>query len=483
MMVLFTGGVAFATSQGQEPEAFYVATNGSSNNTGTLDSPFATIKDACERIKPGSTIKTIYVRGGVYSNPGYGSGDKNNRSIPAVECYGSSEQYLTIRPYEDEKVKFAFDSFQGIRLEGNYLNFEGFEVEGPAQPITYEEALADWWIGSKIYNGNGIVIKGHDINVRNNVVHDTTGSAIFINGGDCINITDNIVYNAAWWSTKGTTAIGMINADTNAGASDDTTCQNSDDQNIKSERNLVFASESRIFSRVPSKGFAELAIDEGSGTLIQVNDGSYRGGYLIKDSFYLYNGKGIASKDTNNITIENNTLYMNGSTLNGRATGLRINGGSNINSRNNAVVVSSEDLAYSVAKEGVKSFISSENNYFVGGDKNLPPGNELVPRIFADPSNLDFSLVSGIPTNVGAPLSVFNSLKAKADKYGINIAPSNWIMDYEGQTKAIVESAPSGSTYDWSQWPEKVLVKPPEGQQFFGNQSKFELRIKTPYER
>ncbi len=310
--------------------------------------------------------------------------------------------------------------------------------------------------------------------MRNNVVHDTTGSAIFINGGDYINITDNIVYNAAWWSTKGTTAIGMINANT----SDDTTSQN-----IKSERNLVFASESRIFSRVPSKGFAELAIDEGSGTLIQVNDGSYRGGYLIKDSFYLYNGKGIASKDTDNITIENNTLYMNGSTLNGRATGLRINGGSNINSRNNAVVVSSEDLAYSVAKEGVKSFISSENNYFVGGDKNLPRGNELVSQIFADPSNLDFSLVSGISTDVGAPLSVFNSLKAKADKYGINIAPSNWIMDYEGQTKAIVESAPSGSTYDWSQWPEKVLVYLPEGQQFFGNQSEFELRIKTPYER
>ncbi len=132
MMVLFTGGVAFATSQGQKPEAFYVATNGSSNNTGTLDSPFATIKDACKRIKPGSTIKTIYVRGGVYSNPGYGSGDKNNRSIPVVDCNGSSKQYLTIRPYEDEKVKFAFDSFQGIRLEGNYLNFEGFEVEGPA---------------------------------------------------------------------------------------------------------------------------------------------------------------------------------------------------------------------------------------------------------------------------------------------------------------------------------------------------------------
>ena len=52
--------------------------------------------------------------------------------------------------------------------------------------MTYEEALADWWIGSRLYNGNGIVIKGHHINVRDNIVHDTAGSAIYINGGDYI---------------------------------------------------------------------------------------------------------------------------------------------------------------------------------------------------------------------------------------------------------------------------------------------------------
>lgn len=464
----------------KESQSFYVAKNGSSKNSGTIDSPFATIADACKQIGKGRAINTIYVRGGVYTNPGYGSGGKNNRSLPAITCSGSSDRYLTIRPYQDEKVKFAFDSFNGVRLSGNYLIFKGFEVEGAAQDITYEEALADWWIGSKIYNGNGIVINGHNINVKDNIVHDTTGSAIFINnGGDYTNITDNIIYNAAWWSTKGTTAIGLINART----SDDSLSRN-----IQVKRNLIFASESRIFSRVPTKGFAELAIDEGSGTLVQVNKEDYQGGYLIKDNFYLYNGKGIAIARTNDVWVKNNTLYMNGSTINGRATGLRLNGGCKTVFANNAVVVDSEDIAYSNAEKydncnTADPVVEVRNNHLQGGDRaeDLPDKNSLVDRIFTDPANLDFSLVAGIPDNVGAPISVFKNLKTKADRYGIRIAPTNWEMNYEAQTKAIVESAPIGSTYEKSQQSEKVIVKLPPGKEFGGHNS-FELRIRTPYE-
>ena len=470
-----------STSPIQVKPKVYVATNGSSNNRGTIEEPFATIKDACDRIENGSTINIIYVRGGTYTNPGYGNGEKNNQSMPAITCNGKEEKYLTIKAYANEKVKFAFDSFNGIRLKGNYINFEGFEVEGPAQKISYDEALADWWIGSKIYNGNGIVINGHHINIKNNIVHDTTGSAIFINnGGDYTNITDNIVYNAAWWSTKGTTAIGLINARTS---------DNTLSRNITVKRNLVFASESRIFSRVPAKGFAELAIDEGSGTLVQVNQEDYNGGYLIKDNFYLYNGKGIAIARTNNVNVENNTLYLNGSTINGKSAGLRLNEGCTIKFANNAVVVASEYQGYSDAQKytncnSATSPPKTRNNYFVGGDRveDIPANNYLVSELFTAPDNLDFSLVTGVPDDVGAPLSVFNNLKAKADEYGISIAPTNWAMDYEGQTKAVVELAPSGSTYDWSEWPEKVFVNLPPGQDF-GGHSRFELRIRTPYPR
>lgn len=464
----------------EDPEGLYIAPDGKSDNPGTAQKPFADFRDACNAIETATKSRprphTIYMRGGLYTNPGYGTGNKNNPSLPFINCSGTADQYITIQPLGNEQVKIAFDSFYGIRINGNYINLKGVEVEGPAQSISYEGALADWWTGSDLYNGNGIVIRGHHVNVHNNIVHDTSGSAIFINAaGDYSNITDNIIYNAAWWSSKGTTAIGIISAVSSDGSVTD---------NIKAERNLVFASESRIFSRVPSKGFAELAIDEGSGSLIQANNGSYIGGYLIKDSFYLYNGKGIAIARTNNITLQNNTLYMNGSTINGRSAGLRVNSGNNINILSNAVVVADNKLAYSANKEGISSFITSNDNYMVDADKQqtLPPGNHKVTAIFNDPAALDFSLLGDIPENVGAPVFVLAALKTKADKYGITIAPSNWIMDYEGQTRAIVESAMEGSTYDWSHWPEKVIITFPEGREFGGYHT-FELRIRTPYVR
>jgi hypothetical protein len=457
-------------------DGFFVSPLGSDSapNNGSPELPFASIREAGAYAAPG---QTIYVRGGLYTNPGYGEGGLDNDSIPFINFSGSDGNYITIKPYGNEKVKIAFDGFYGIRLQGNYLNFDGFEVEGPAQSITYAEAMADWWIGSKIYNGNGIVINGHHINVRNNIVHDTAGSAIFLNaGGDYSNITDNIIYNAAWWSTKGTTAIGMISA----GSSDTST-----NRNIKAERNLVFASESRIFSRVTSKGFAHLEIDEGSGTLIQVNAGDYEGRYLVKDSFYLWNGKGIAIAETDNADIENNTLYMNGSTINGHFSGLRLNKGLDTTFTNNAVVVAAEDKGYSLAQEGTLSVVTSTMNYYVSGDdqEDLPAGNTAVTAIFSDPENLDFSLKAGIPAGVGAPLSVWDALKERADEYGIVITLTNWQMDYEEQTQWVVESAPAGSTYDWTYWPDTVTVTLPAGYDFDGYTGDFDLEIVTPYIR
>ena len=114
--------------------------------------------------------------------------------------------------------------------------------------------------------------------------------------------------------------------------------------------------------------------------------------------------------------------------------------------------------------------------------ENIPDRNYLVGKIFTNGNSHDFSLVSEIADRVGAPLSVFENLQNKAEAYGIAIEPTNWQMDYEAQTKAIVESAPPGSTYDWSEWPEKVMVNLPSGQEF-GGHSEFELRIKTPDDR
>ncbi|GIS21347.1 MAG: hypothetical protein CM15mP121_1990 [Bacteroidota bacterium] len=101
----------------------------------------------------------------------------------------------------------------------NYIIIEGFEVEGPSQDIDYSMAIADreykilcaedgdsstnynnaYFGGKGIWGGYGA--HKHVI-IRNNIVHDTPGSAIRFNDSDYITIEDNIVYNSNWWTSS-----------------------------------------------------------------------------------------------------------------------------------------------------------------------------------------------------------------------------------------------------------------------------------------
>ena len=144
------------------------------------------------------------------------------------------------------------------------------------------------------------------------------------------------------------------------------------------------------------------------------------GGYLVRDNSFMYNGKGISSNITNNINVENNSFYLNGSTINGKFAGLLINCGTGHNLLNNAVQVAPDDFAFKVSTG--TGFLANAN-YYVGGDNagNIPAGDQLVSQIFTDPDNLDFSLVRGIPSGTGASLATWNSLKAKLDEHGVTI--------------------------------------------------------------
>ncbi|HWE96270.1 MAG TPA: right-handed parallel beta-helix repeat-containing protein [Tepidisphaeraceae bacterium] len=69
--------------------AWYVATNGSDGNAGTLSSPFSTIQHAANLAQPGDTV---YVRGGVY-----------HQSVTPPRS-GTSSLPITFTPYNNEGV-------------------------------------------------------------------------------------------------------------------------------------------------------------------------------------------------------------------------------------------------------------------------------------------------------------------------------------------------------------------------------------------
>ena len=128
---------------------FYVSdSNGSDNNSGTIESPFKTINKGISMVGAGGTV---YVMDGIYQNENYGTVDPstntnmNNQHVVTINKSGSEGAYITLRNLEGHKPKIQFDGAGGINLAPNtsYIIIEGFEVEGPSQFITYDQAIAD----------------------------------------------------------------------------------------------------------------------------------------------------------------------------------------------------------------------------------------------------------------------------------------------------------------------------------------------------
>src|SRR5207237_479331 len=94
-----TGGGTYTVSlsgTGADPSivpAFYVATNGNDNNSGTLTAPFATLGKAQAAMRASGTIKTTYVRAGTYSFSG-----SNNCSQVAVDLSSDNGETWTYYP-------------------------------------------------------------------------------------------------------------------------------------------------------------------------------------------------------------------------------------------------------------------------------------------------------------------------------------------------------------------------------------------------
>jgi len=402
--------------------AIFVSTNGNNDNNRSASSPLANLKKLCKR---GTVLdnQTIYIRGGSYYN------------FPMIRCSGTAKHPLVIRPWGNETAKFIFDGSVGIRLEGNYTELTGVEVEGISQKINLNDAVANWWRGDRYYNGSGIVAAGHHIEISECVVHDIPGSGISCTRGDYFNLHNNIVYNADWWTIAGSKGIGITDA------------ISSDKKGyIKIENNLIFNVESRIYSRVWSKGFSRLDLDEGEGILVQANDGNYTGRYTIKDNFLLFDGKGIVVNKTDNVDVVHNTLYHTGTTISGKFKGIRASLTSNSTFMNNAVQIIGNGYSFNFGKSNNES-IERYGNCGNGGE-NLT-GVEIKDTIFVDAHNFDFSPMNGC---TGADVAIWNSLKQKADKLGINIIPTNWVPDHKAITKGVLDSIPSDTTVSWENW-------------------------------
>ena len=430
---------------------YYVSdSNGSDNNSGTIESPFKTINKGIAMVNAGGTV---YVMDGVYQNANYGNVDPstgtnmNNQHVVTINKSGTEDAYITLRNYPGDTPKIQFDGRGGIVISNNmnYIIIEGFEVEGPAQNIDYDMAEADrnykiemaededdstnynhsYFGGKGIWGGYGA---HHHIIIRNNIVHDTCGSAIRFNDSDHILIENNIVYNSNWWTSSASSAIVLAESIAQNG-------DNTSEVKMIIRGNIVYNNWNRIRFYItqlpdnsgnnnPDYGTANFqSIWDGQGIYVTRSDPGYNGTFLFENNLCLNNGKNGINFDHSHSAsaiYQNNTLYYNGvheiiqdiSVAEGNPAhrGQKV-GGIKANHVLNATVVNN----IIVTRDNEFSALQLNNVY----GSRVAVDNIIVNGTYAWPATESNNLINSDPLFVSAPETVYGELTIEGTDFSV----------------------------------------------------------------
>ena len=411
---------------------FYISNEfGLDTNNGSEDSPFKTINKGILEVEAGGTV---YVMNGTYRNSGFGTVDPSNNTnmsnphVVTINKTGTQGAYITLKNYQDHTPKIEFDGRGGIVISNNmnYIIIDGFEVEGPAANINYSQAYANreykvlaalddndsitynhsYFSGKGIWGGYGA---HHHIIVRNNSVHDTTGSGIRFNDSDHITIEYNEVYNCTWWTSSASSAV--VFAETIASSESD----NYTDVKMIMRGNLVYNNWNRIPFYVtqlpdnsgntnPNYGTADYNnILDGQGLYVTRSDDGYVGTFLFENNVCVNNGKNGINFDNSlgaSAIFQNNTLYYNGvheiiqdlSVADGnpahrgqKVGGIKANRVVNATVVNN-IVVTRDNLFSAIELPNISGSRNVSNNIFLNG--KLPSDDNGVPYNYISCCNI-----------------------------------------------------------------------------------------------
>ena len=468
---------------------YYVSDNlGSDNNSGTLSSPFKTINKGVSMVNAGGTV---FVMDGTYQNDNYENVDvstntnMNNPHVATINKSGVEGAYITLRNYPGDSPKIQFNGKGGILIADNmnYIIVEGFEVEGPAAYITYDEAIADreykiqlaededdstnynnsYFYGKGIWGGYGA---HHNIIIRNNIVHDTCGSAIRFNDSDYITVEYNTVYNSNWWTSSASSAI--VFAETISSEGD-----NGTDIKMIMRGNIVFNNWNRIpfytsqlpdnsGNNNPNYGTADYNnILDGQGLYVTRSDPEYNGTFLFENNLCVNNGKNGINFDHSqsaSAIYQNNTLYYNGvheiiqdisvSEGNPAHSGQKV-GGIKANNVLNATVVNN----IIVTRDNEWSALQLNDVYGTRTAMN----NIIVNGTYAWPATEDNNLINVDPFFISAPITVDGPIDMSGTDFSltsespaINAGDSSYspVYDIEGNLRPTVANAISFSSFE-----------------------------------
>ncbi len=383
---------------------------------GTPTQPFNSLQKASDYLKSKiNTTQKIYIRGGEYYNTKYGQ-NLDNRAFASLKNYnGTAKKPLIITAWGNEHVLIKSDGSAAFAIrKSHFVKIKQLEFEGVAQQINFQDVINNWWQTPNYYKGSGLSINQdcHDILITNCIVHDFPGAGITAHNSDAIVIKQNIIYNNAWWSISGTGG-AIINGS-----------KKLSETLSEISGNLIFNVESRIISRVFSKGFATMAIDEGKAILLQEykDNGfgyNYQKSYQVFNNHLAYNGKGITVNKASHAHIHHNSLFYSKS--------LRIGSLSHdILLTHNAVEVVKGSPWLSISHQNTA--VKAVDNFFNNGsiikyrpNKNIQiEQNTGLDKVF---ENWHQPVRTVIKNNCGASQKSWDNLSEMIDLYAIKIHP------------------------------------------------------------
>ena len=504
---------------------YYVDDQGSDTNPGTESQPFKTINKAIASVDAGGTV---YVMDGIYTDESAGepfvsfyedatqqdsagnnyvfsNGENlNNPHVVTINKAGNeTDGYITVKNYPNHRPKIIFDGQGGIKLgpNANYVIVEGFEVEGPSQSITYNQAIMNrrnrvtlkesinqnnnnysYFSGKGIWGGYD---DHHHIIIRNNIVHDTPGSGIRFNDSDYITIENNTIYNTTWWTSSASSAV--VFAETIAVSDDD----NTTDIKMILRGNTVYNNWNRIpfymssfpdNAQPPNGNYGNAGystILDGQGLYVTRSDPNYNGTFLFENNLCVNNGKNGINFDRSNASsalIRNNTIYFNGAhdlvqdisvSVEGnprhggqKVAGIKANFVKNVTVVNNIVETRFDNYS-ALELFNVEGSRFVNNNIFVNGSiswgENNPSNMIDVSPEFVNPTELsdDASVMSDWETYMD---NVDFSLLATSPAINAGMSEYSPQSDILGNARPVLaENIQSSSSFEssfdgWANW-------------------------------
>lgn len=417
---------------------WYVSPSGSNNLTNgnglSAEAPLKTIGYAFNNAAgPGDTI---WVMDGTYRNGGFGSGALDNGPAVFLNNSGTAGNPIVLTNHPGHSPVIEFDGAGGFVANSiEHVEISGFRIRGPAQAITFAEAMDHRLDDPKpnYYNGRGIAIWGpaHHITLRHNVVSDCPASGIRINKGDYLTVSHNQVFGNTRYTSSAESALVIAEAQS---------MDESDEIKIRIENNRVWDNQNLIPFFTPNppdvgiENYGTAAQDfiiDGSGVYMTRNKDYTHGWFYLANNISFNNGiNGLVIHRTDRAIVVNNTCYMNGATPleSGRqsSSGLTLNHADHVRVYNNITWARfEEDFALGAFGDFVDTTL--EGNLVFVGTSEFDSGyiradpNFLYPSV--NPDLADFSLRPGSPAIGGG---VVNDDTPATDFFG---APREGDMD------------------------------------------------------